>query len=266
MKKETSQKIIEKIKQEKISPTSKWKLDWKNYCFWTLLILMIVFGIIFLSFVILNIVDFDMETYRQLKFKKFTGVLFSSLPYFWIVLFLTTIVFGFLTFKKTKHGYRHNVLFIAGILLIAISSLAVASHFLKMNSMLEKKLLGRNPHFQKFSPDREARWINPEKGILGGKITEITKEKITIETPSGEKWQVTYSEKTEIKKRGELKVGQKIKIIGKKTGEFSFEAKMIAGLKFPKPRKNSIHRPTEKSKRNEKLQKYQRLLPANEKM
>ncbi len=265
MKKETSKKIMEKIKEEKISPDSKWKLSWKNYCFWSLLVLMIILGIIFLSFVILNVADFDMETYRQLRFRRFTGIMFSSLPYFWIILFLGTIVFGFLSFKKTKHGYRHNIIFIAGILLIAISSLAVASHFLKMNRVMEERFLEKIPHFQKLSPDREGRWLSPENGVLGGKIIEIKKNELVIQTPHGEKWNVRYSEKTKIKNRGELKPGKKVKIVGKKTGKFSFEAEMIAGLKFSKPHKNSLHHPDQKPL-GMPMEEAKRFLPAEARM
>jgi hypothetical protein len=150
------------------------------------------------------------------------------MPYLWLILLLITIFSGFMIFRKTKRGYRYNVLFISGIIVLAIAVLGALAHFSKINSHLEKGIPGSD----NFVRPIEGRWQRPADGLLGGEIIEVAPDVFILTTLKGEKWKVFYSKETKIKKYIKIEEGERVGVMGEKKGEDSFEAFIIVSPPF----------------------------------
>lgn len=227
MKEEISKKVIDKIKKERITPESKWKLNWKNYVFWILLVGMVLLGALFFSLIIFNITDIDRDLYFHFKLRKFIWLILRTAPFLWIILSILTLVFGLLAFQKTKHGYRYQTLFTASIVVIIISILGILTHFLKINNQANNRFSEKIPHFQQLTPPKELRWLRPEEGLLAGEIIGVKPDGVVIISFRSEEWTVNYGNETIISPDVKLEKSEKIRAIGRRAENFLFEAKII---------------------------------------
>ncbi len=231
MKRKTSKKIIDTIKDEHIVPDPKWKINLKNYLYWGILACMVILSAAFFSLALLNVVDFDFELFCQLKAGKYLKLLIFFAPYLWIGLFIFCFVLGYLIFRKTKKGYRYNVLFVAGIILIIVSILGVGTHIARMNEKIEDQFSRRAPQFRKIILPRAEYLLESGDGIIAGTIEQKEKESFVLKTRNGKEWTVIFDENTRIRKERILKVGVKVMIVGKKVNSNSFKATGIKPLK-----------------------------------
>lgn len=222
--KDFSKQITEKIKEDCIVPDSKWKNYFKNYSFWGAFFLVISLGALFLSLIILNVTDLGPELIKQLKLRKFLFLVFLTMPYLWIGLLLITIFFGFMVFRKTKRGYRYNVLFVFGAVVLSIAILGALAHLSKINRQVNKGIPGP----EKLVRPMEGRWQRPEEGLLGGEIINVESAKIfLIKTPKGEDWKIIYSDDTKIKNSVKIETGERVGMLGEKKDGYIFEAFII---------------------------------------
>lgn len=231
MDKSVSKKIIDKIKKDHIAPEPKWKVNMSNYLFWALLGLIVLLAAGFLSLIILSFIDFDIELYRLIRIRRFAGLLFLSAPYLWLVLFVLSIALSYLAFRKTKKGYRHNVLLIATIILFLVSMLGVGAHVAKVNNRLEQGIARKAPFLNKFAPPRGRHLMCPEKGILSGHTTEVRESFLTLEDFNRKKWEVRYDNETRIGRREKLEQGLDVLVVGKMIDSDSFDAEMIRQIR-----------------------------------
>ncbi len=233
MAQDISKKVINKIKKEKIVPSSKFQLNWKNYLIWIILIFLVLMGALFSSLAIFNIPDVDLEIYRYLKLRRFAWLIIGSAPLLWIIFLFFSLTLGFLAFRKTKRGYRYKTLLIVGIIVFAVLSLGFLAHWAKFNQRLDENFSRRIPHYRQFAPQRGMRWINPEEGFLAGKIIAVKSEELTVASPKNGNWIVKYNKKTLVDPEVKLEQEEIIKAIGEKIGDFIFQAQIIKKLPCP---------------------------------
>ncbi len=219
--------ILEKIKEEKIVPKSKWSLNWKNYLLWAFLAVAVVFSSLLLSLAILNFLGVDRDVVRFFHLGGLFWFILKTLPIFWLASSLVIVVLAFLSFRGTKRSYRYNGWLVAFSLLLFVSFLAAGLHVLglnhKMESGLERApgLRGRMPH-----PGEGMNF--PDKGVLAGRIIKKEEGKIFIFNPMEKQWEVRFDEnKVDIDKRVRMTEGERVMIFGKKLEKRVFEAEII---------------------------------------
>lgn len=237
MKNNYAQKIIEKIKQEKIVPESKIFLNGKNYLFWIIWIFTLILGAIFFSFIILNLLDIHPSVIRELGLGKIFFILARTAPYLWIFLVLLAGASGLLAIKKTKRGYRYSVLFITSIGVLFISILGGVLHVAKINKHMGDKMFRGDPMSRDVAFPMEKRWRSPEEGFLGGEIIEIREEAFDLKEFNGKIWEVRYSDGTKIKIK-KIEKNMDVAVIGEKIDDNKFNAFLI--LQPPFDRKSQM--------------------------
>ena len=146
--KDISKYIVEKIKERHIIPESKFKLQWKSYLFWVLMIIMIFIGALSLSLVIFNVSDIDPRFLQYMELRKFIMLLMITAPYLWIILFAAALYFGIRAFRSTTKGYRHSTLFITSLVVLSISILGFFSHFLEIDNQMHGMFSKNAPNFK----------------------------------------------------------------------------------------------------------------------
>lgn len=233
MKNNYAQKIIEKIKQEKIVPKSKFFLNWKNYIFWLVWLSTLFLGAIFFSFIILNLLDIHPLVIRELGLGKIFFILVRTAPYLWIFLALLAGISGFLAIRKTKRGYRYSILFITSIGVLFISMLGGVLHLAKINKHMGDIIFKGGPMSRNMAFPMEKRWQHPEEGMLGGQIIEIRESVFDLRGFNGKIWEVHYSDGTKFKIK-KIEKDMDVAVIGEKFGENKFKAFLILQPPFEK--------------------------------
>ena len=218
---------ISKIKQQHIAPEPKWKYLTRKYALWALFCLVAVFGAMSLSAAFYLLSSLDWDLYRFMHQNIFSYSL-SIFPYFWTAIIGAFIWIAFFDIRKTETGYRLSWLRIA---LIAIGSTiligALMSYFGFGKSINDAMVRDMPYYAQHMMVTKESQWSQPEEGLLSGTIIAKTQNELTLTDLQGKKWIIQLNEKTLVRPRADVSVGQMIKIIGKVLGADNFAADEI---------------------------------------
>lgn len=228
-KKDPSKDILNKIKKEHITPKSYFQTHWKNYVFWIMWGLIMFFGAISFSLLLLNIMDIRPTFLRELGIGHYLRLLVDTAPYLWLVLVLVAFGAGYMAMRRTRTGYRYSILFITSSIVLIISMIGALFHISKFNQHVGERMM----HDQRMSdmgfPARE-RMSRPEDGVLGGRIIEISQDQIEIKNLKDINWSITYDSNTKIDLKEDLEVGIFVMFIGKKNERGIFHADIIQPL------------------------------------
>lgn len=222
-----SQEIIAKIKEGRIMPEARFKLLWKSYLFWIIMACLIIFGALSLSMAFFNLMDVNPDFLRHLGLQKFIFILFVTAPYLWILLSLSALVFGILAFRKTVRGYRRSTLFITSLVVLIISILGVLSHVFNIDNRMGGFFHRNAPGFNRLTGPGGLRWQRPGDGLIGGEIINTSSESFDMKSFDNQNWKISYDKKTEMFDDVQIVAGEKVGVIGEKTGDFSMHASAI---------------------------------------
>jgi hypothetical protein len=235
-----SQKILGTIKNEEITPRSKYYFILKNISFWAGGIIFFLLGVLATTLVFfflnhLEILDFLQRSPRLLLK---SSIIF--IPVFWIIASIAFLFFIGISIGKTKKGYTYPPLLIfLGTLIFQIFLGFLLSNTTWAEDFGEKTK--ERMHFaQIIQTQQEKIWSNPEEGFLAGKIIEIHEEFLRIKSfqTENDEWKIIITPKTKMPEKfplKELKEGTPIKSIGEVTGDHEFTAKGIRIFKRKNP-------------------------------
>ncbi|MFZ2193880.1 MAG: hypothetical protein WAV31_06590 [Candidatus Moraniibacteriota bacterium] len=229
--KDFSKLITEKIKTAHIIPESKFKLLWKSYLFWVIMICLIIFGALSLSMAFFNLIDINPDLLRYLGLQKFIFILFITAPYLWMALSLSALIFGILAFRKTVRGYRRSTLFITSLVVLVISIFGVLSHVLRIDNRMGGFFHRNAPGFNRLTGPGGLRWQRPGDGLIGGEIINIDQNNFDLKSFDDQNWKIYYDQKTEMFDDVQIVAGEKVGVMGEKTGDFLMHA--FAIRQFP---------------------------------
>jgi len=232
-----SDRILEKLKEAKITPKSKWKFLLKDYLVWISGVLSLVIGSISFAVAIFLIRYNDWGMGKQMvgSFWKFTLL---TLPYFWIICLGIFTFLLYLNFKYTKNGYKHsfyNVVF--GIILLSVV-FGTLFYSVGLGQAIEDTFARKIPFYRTHLDPRIRTWDQPEKGFLIGEIKELNDKGILIKNPKGKEWLIKNLPNKNLK-RGEM-----LKVIGEKLDDENFKASDIKP--FIEKRKNLFQKMRER--------------------
>jgi hypothetical protein len=213
MNKNISDKILEKIKEDKIRPKAKWEFLLKDYFIWSLFGFCLFLGSLASSVVIYLMRNNDWDLYKYAS-GSFFEFFFITLPYFWLIIFIIFIVVAFINFKHTKKGYLFSlgkVIFFCLFLSFILGGAVYAAGFGKM---IDNALSDKLPYYNCFMEHRREIWNQPGRGILAGRIIDAEQKHFTLIDVEGENRCVDCQilEVCEFAKRH---IGKNIKIVGK---------------------------------------------------
>lgn len=222
-----SQEVLKQIKQSKINPRPKWFFKFKNYIFWFLFIISVIFGGFSIGTLIYQYENQNsFAAYYHLN-NNFLESFFFAIPYFWLIIFLVLITFSIYDYFHTKKGYRYNVFKIAGLSLLISLILGISFFYLGLGKIIDQELNQKVGFYHELNQQKEKVWNQPEKGLIAGTIKEIKSNKLFIlEDLSGKSWQINY-QNAQIFGRAKIEVGEQIKIVGEKQDADKFNAQQI---------------------------------------
>jgi hypothetical protein len=242
---EIKDKVLEKIKENKIEPKPRWQILLKNDVIWSVFGFAVLIGAISFCVILDTISDNDWDIYRYATDSPLQRIILS-LPFFWFGFLLIFWILAFYYYKQTKSGYRFSSLRILGLSIIASIFLgATFNFFFGLGEKVEVTLAERIPFYDIVNShcNNKEVWMQPEKGLLAGSIVSITvPESFYLEDFNGASWRVDEGKNIFIKTKSPLTDNEEIKIIGEEESAGVFRALEIRiwkkGCAFSKAKKD----------------------------
>lgn len=223
-KKDISQKILRKIKDEKIKPKPKWRFLAGNYLLWTISITCLIISAIAVSVIFSQPIIGDWDALKFLGLGAFKFI-FVNLPYFWFGMTVLFLVFSYYGITKTKTGYRYKKAALIVGSIIIITFIGFGFHIFNLGQLVDNGFRRHSRIYQHFNQKQGQRWQKPNNGLLAGIIVAISPKTIKIKDRQDNLWQIDI---TQAKiPFNNLTKNNKIKIIGEKTSNNQFKAQLV---------------------------------------
>ncbi len=220
-----SDKALEAIKQKEIQPLPKWQFTLRNIAMWLLFGISIVFGSIAIS-EDLFLFSQNEQNLQQRFGGSFLEYIPQSIPYVWLGLTIVFIILAYYNYRNTKHGYR---LGLWPLLILLIGGSLLSGELLNLAGVPKAidQWASKLPVYEQAVFHEPDIWHKPSEGYLSGSVKSIDNQKsLTITDSTGKEWIISLEEKFGYDTRL-LENGQKIKLIGSKTGDQSFSARQV---------------------------------------
>lgn len=226
MESSISQKVIEKIRQEKISPKSRWNFLFCRSAVMALLIFCVIAGAVSLGIIFSIFSQFEVG--KIVGRPHGIGILFLSLPFVWIIFLVFFLILSIAEFVKTRRGYKYQTKYVGGTFLIVIIIMGTFLYAFSFSDKVENYLSENFSAYGKIVRTPQKVWSQPEEGLISGEIIQDKKEekKIYLRDWNGEIWEIDYTSAL-IRPRVKKEVGEKVKVIGEKKAEHQFKAQEI---------------------------------------
>lgn len=224
------EKLIAKIKSEKLSPKPRWQFLLKNYVMWIAGALALLVGALAVSVMIYLLKYNDWDIYSQTK-KSFWEFLLLTLPYFWFIFLGIFIFIVYYNFKHTENGYRYPHILLVGASII-LSILLGAIFFATGIGEKIDDVLGRQaPFYDRVFNRHIDFWSQPDDGRLSGMvILQNGQTEFLLVNRDREEWLIeTKNAKTHSDEK--IIVGQPINLLGEKIGDNIFQVDEIVPVK-----------------------------------
>ena len=227
MENKLSQKVLEKIKEEKIEPKPRWQFLLKNCFVWAAFAVSVGIGAVAFCVVLDVLTDNDWDVY-QYAIENPMEKIFLSFPFLWIIALILFLGIAYYNCKNTKCGYKYETYYIVGLSILGSVILGSIFHFyFGMGEKMEALVAENLPYYRKIYSrcnNREV-WLQPEKGLLGGKIIRISAPtSFDLEDFNGVFWLVKKEKGVLIRGNSPLFEQEDVRIIGEREEEKIFRA------------------------------------------
>ncbi len=221
-------KILEKIKEEKLKPLSRWYFVWKNYLVWGGSILALLASSAALSVMTYLFKFNDFYLSREIN-KSALEILLLTLPYFWILFLAAAIFIFYYNIKHTKTGYRYPLWLVAAVAFsLSILLCAIFCSF-GWDAKIDEILGRKAPLYEKMLNPHLDFWSNPEEGrLVGLTASDLEDDTFELVDRDGRVWLVAVDTNTE----GTTFVvsGRPVRMLGDKKSKKDFAAHLILPL------------------------------------
>lgn len=222
-------KVLEKIKEEKITPKPRWQFLLKDYFVWLAFAVSVIVGGLAFCVALSITINNDWDIYHYLSLSPAKHILLS-IPYIWIILIFLFLGLSFYNYKHTKGGYRHGAFVVLGLSVVGSVILGLVFNSLGMGRKIDRMFAENIPLYQNIHCccNRKDIWSQPEKGLLAGEVRKIANDdEFELKDFTGLVWQVEKDEKIIMPVNFVIVIGRKVKLIGEKRAEKLFWAREI---------------------------------------
>lgn len=220
-----TEKILGKIKKEKIKPLPKWHFLLKKSFIWSFFGGSVVLGGIAFSGALFQLNNITWEFHRDVS-SSLVGFIFMILPYFWGILLILFLASAYYNFKHTETGYRHNIFWIAGLSILISLLFGSGLYASGITDKIEENFQ-RIPLYQQMHLKRMQIWNQVERGLLSGKILKIEdNQMLLLEDLEKKEWNVDIRS-ANIPEQVNLRAENEVRIKGEKIDANNFKAAAV---------------------------------------
>lgn len=233
-RKNLTEQILETIKKKRIKPRPRWEFLLKDYSIWLAGIISLLVGSLAFSVIIHMFKNNDWNLYKYIS-DGFLSFVLVTLPYFWVIFLAIFILLVYYNFKNTKGGYKYKlpVVILASVIISIV--LGTLLYDIGIGQTIDEILSEQISFYNRFINPRRAMWVRPEEGLLAGMVVSVTdSEHFEVQDINGKVWEIDATQAITATE-AEINVSGRIKIIGEKINDNTFQAKIIVA--GPPPRR-----------------------------
>ncbi|MFA5024640.1 MAG: hypothetical protein WC523_06860 [Patescibacteria group bacterium] len=226
------QKILAKIKTDKLTPKPRWQFLLKNYVVWIFGAAALLIGAAAISVMIYLFIYNDWNLYEQTH-KSFMEFFLLTLPYFWIIFLGLFIFIIYYNLKHTKRGYRYPLYLVILAPVAASLILGFSLYYLGVGEQIDDVLGRQAPFYDRFINRHVGFWSDPDEGrLIGLVVSPLDNNKFILVDRSGEEWLVSISRLPD-RAASLVILGQPVKLLGQRETAAEFEADRILPMTPP---------------------------------
>lgn len=219
-------KLLAKIKEEKISPKPRWQFLLKNYVVWSVGLISLIIGAIAVSVMIYLFKFNDWEIYEQTR-KTFLEFFILTLPYYWFVFLGFFIFIVYYNFKHTKKGYRYSSLLLVAASILLSIILGAIFYAAGIGEKLDNILGSRAPFYDQIINRHVNFWSQPAEGRLSGLVLGVVEGGNFILIDRGQEEWLVSTENSKLYPGAIIIIGQPIRLLGEEIDNHTFRADKI---------------------------------------
>ncbi|MDE1875165.1 MAG: hypothetical protein KGI79_02435 [Patescibacteria group bacterium] len=227
------EQVLKKIKNQNLRPTPKGYFKARDYVLWGLLGLFVAALAVSAGMIIFMVRGTDQSLFARLGLTLSERLLYS-IPIFWIIVTLVAGLAAYANLRRTRRGYRvgkKQFVIAAVIIAIALGSLVYAFDGAQY---IDHEAAANIPLYTTVVPLDTATWFDPEHGLLSGAVhVKTSDDYFTLRDENFNLWTVTGDHVALVPADFTFQSGDHVKIIGKKIGDFKFQAVEIRPFETP---------------------------------
>ncbi|MCF8374690.1 MAG: hypothetical protein K9H64_23930 [Bacteroidales bacterium] len=185
----------------------------------------IVIGSLAFSVILFAIQQIDFNLIIHMSHSWFEFAL-GLVPFFWIISLAILLSISFFSFRKSKKGYKFTAISLLSYC-TALSILLGTFFFISGGAKWLENSFAINVSLYESVQDKKIKmWSMPDEGYLSGTIESLNDSAFSLSDFNATKWTVDFHG-ADIISSVRMRVGEKIKIIGKMTSKNQFKAEKI---------------------------------------
>jgi hypothetical protein len=222
----TSQRLLERIESEAITPTPRMQFVLKQWGIWVVWGLTVLVGAIALAVSGYVTLSAQYALYEATH-ENFLTFFVAVMPYIWVILFALMTYVSVYEIKQTKRGYRYSTKFVVGSNLLFTVLGALLLHCLGLGYALDQKLGQQIGMYMSMDKMEQQMWQMPGEGRLIGALEPVDPgndsagQVLNFKDVSGMLWRFNVDELQERELLLLLRTTP-VRVIGTTTSEFSF--------------------------------------------
>lgn len=222
---EKSKKLLDKIKEEGIQPTPKWRFTLRNTMIWLAFAISALIGAMAFSVILFSIQQTDFQLVSHLSHSG-RELLLGLLPFFWLAALLLFLIAAMFSMKKMRKGYKYGWGRLVGFS-AAISIVLGTLFFIGGGAQwLESSFAEQVPVYESLQEKKMKVWMQPEAGLIAGEIESVQGDSLILKDFRGKNWSVFYGGAW-VAPPVLLEQGEEIKLRGSMKGSNGFVAEDI---------------------------------------
>lgn len=227
-----SERILETIEKEGITPKPKWHFFLHESFVWGLAGVFLIVGSIAtaLTMYIGNASRF-IEHHIAFSDMRY---LFQIVPLLWILLFGIGVFYTVYALRETRRGYKWSSSWLVGLSLGASILVGSSAYVFGISEVIDRYLLTTVPLYKPLTSFHPGLWMDGENGVVAGVVTNVEETTFTIQKIDGEYIKIQPVLENQNFKLQKLEVGMRVRLVGTSTrvgDEDVFEMFEIAPFK-----------------------------------
>ncbi len=205
-------RLVEKIKDKKISPYPRWHFLLKKYVVWGSGLISLLIGAAAISVMIYFVEYSGWELHLEMH-QSLSHFLLLTLPYFWFIFLGIFLFILSYNLQHTSKAYRYPPWQIIGASILVSIILGITFFSIGLGSRIDDRVSGQVPFYSTVINRQLVFWFDPDEGRLVGVISSKNiDQSFNIIDPRGQTWQIILPASNT--SSSILKVGQSVFLIG----------------------------------------------------
>lgn len=194
MNEQLTNKILERIDTDHLSPLPRWRFLLLRAAVWLLAALSVIVGSIAVAAMLFLFIDHHQHGFWSAEHELSELLLMA--PFLWVAVFLLFIAIARVSVRHTKHGYRYSLRTLLLVSVLLSISFGVLLNFVGVGKITHE-FFNDNAVYSFATYDSKDAWSRPAIGRLAGVVISIQgNDNFFIRDFTGHTWQVYLASST----------------------------------------------------------------------